>query len=158
MKIDSIKNYLNDKEKFDRIINEIYIISEHLSEEYPNYKKWFYEKQIKGCLSERRNIIFVKNDNDEIVGFSSLKKEIEEKKICTLYVKDGYRYMKISEILLKESFEYLETEKPLVTFSEDKLPLYEKIINKYNWQLFSKVNNKYKTGKVEYCFNGYLNK
>lgn len=157
VKLDTIKNYLNT-EKFDAIVDEIYILSKHLNEVYPDYKNWFYERQVKGCLIENRNIIFIKNDNDEIVGFSSLKKEKDEKKICTLYVKDSYREIGIGEILLEESFKYIETDKPLVTFSEDNYSLYEKIIKKYDWNLTQKLKDKYKIGKEEYCFNGYLNK
>lgn len=158
MEIDTIKNYLVQLEEFDKIIDEIYIMSESLNETYPNYKNWFYEKQVKGCYNESRNIIFIKNDKNEIVGFASLKKEIDEKKLCTLYVKSDYRKMGNCKYLLEEAFKYLGTSKPLVTFSKDNYHLFQRIIEKYNWKLTEKLKNKYQLDKTEYCFNGYLDK
>ena len=41
MIIDNIKNYLQDDKtnEFTSIINEIYLMTEHLNLTYPNYKK-----------------------------------------------------------------------------------------------------------------------
>lgn len=157
MKIDLISNYLKEIEKFRNIVDKIYFISKDLGEIYPNYKNWFYEKHVVGCYNKTREIIFMKNDKSEVIGFASLKKELAEKKICTIYVKEGYRKKGVSKYLLEKSFEILETNKPLVTFSENNLELYRGIIKKYNWELVEIVFNKYQLGNREYCYNGYLN-
>lgn len=49
MKIEKITDYI-DTEKLDKIVREIYEFTSHLSEYYPNYKNWFYHKQIKESL------------------------------------------------------------------------------------------------------------
>ena len=51
---------------------------------------------------------------------------------------------------------FLETTKPLVTFTEDKLPMFEKIVTKYNWELTEIVDGIYNDGIREFCFNGQL--
>ena len=157
--IDSIINYLDQsKEKeFYNITKEIYLMTEYLNEIYPEYKKWFYNKQLKGCIAHKRNIIFIRNNKGRIIAISSLKKE-EEKKICTFFVDNEYRKQGIGDILIEESLNYLETTKPLITINEDKLPMFQKIIEKYNWQLNEILSGIYIDGIREFCFNGHLSK
>ena len=160
MIIDDIKNYLSEdkKEEFMKIINEVYGMTEHLNSTYPGYKEWFFDKQVKGCYTPSRDIIFVKSEIGEIAGISCLKKDDEEKKICTLFVNPNYRMRGIASLLLEESMKFLETTKPLVTFTEDKLDMFAKIIEKYDWQLTEIVDGVYNEGVREFCFNGQLSK
>lgn len=153
MILDSIKNYLFDDAEDVKIINEIYSIVEHINEDYPRYKEWFYNKQVNGCFSRFRDILFIKNENSKIIGVSFLKMEDNERKICTLYVCEEYRKKGVGTMLLEESFNILGTKKPIITFNEDKLFMFEKIIIKYNWKLTKIVDSLYKDGIKEYCFN-----
>ena len=156
-KIESIKNYI-ETEEFLSLADQIYNLTKHLNNSYPNYKDWFYNKQLKESLSPNRNILFVRNKNNQVVGVASLKNTKEEKKLCTLYIKKEYRNQKITTELIKESFEYLETTRPLITFSENKLSMFENIINKYNWELIQIEENIYTNDNREYCYNGRLSK
>ena len=160
MTIDDIKNYLSEdkKDEFIRIINEVYEMTEHLNSTYPGYKEWFFGKQVKGCRTPSRNIIFIKSETGELAGISCLKKDEEEKKICTLFVNPDYRIHGIASLLLEESMKFLETTKPLVTFTKDKLDMFAKIIKKYEWQLTEIVEGIYNNGVREFCFNGQLTK
>ena len=87
-----------------------------------------------------------------------MKKDDEECKICTLYVNPNYRMSGVGSLLLEESIKFLETTKPLITFTEDKLPMFAKIIEKYNWELTEIVDGIYNKGIREFCFNGQLSK
>lgn len=158
MKIDNIKNYISEAnhENFMKLADEIYGLTIHLNGTYPGYKEWFYDKQIKGCLTPNRNIIFIKNEEGKIIALSCLKKDEEEKKICTLFVSDEYRKQGLGSLLFEESMKFLETTKPLVTFTEDKLPMFEKMVTKYNWELTEIVDGIYNNGIREFCFNGQL--
>ncbi|MGN1358467.1 MAG: hypothetical protein ACI4WU_03760 [Bacilli bacterium] len=60
--------------------------------------------------------------------------------------------------MLEESIKWLGTTKPLVTFSEYKMPMFSKFIIKYNWQLTEVVEGLYKHNKKELCFNGTITK
>lgn len=158
MKIDNIKNYISEtnQESFMKLADEIYELTIHLNGTYPGYKEWFYDKQIKECLTPNRNIIFVKNEDGKIIALSCLKKDDEEKKICTLFVSDEYRKQGLGSLLFEESMKFLETTKPLVTLTEDKLPMFEKNVTKYNWELTEIVDGIYNDGIREFCFNGQL--
>lgn len=154
--IDNICNYINSELKFSKISKEIYQLTKHLNKIYPEYKEWYYNKQIKGCLDLNRNIIFIRNNEDNIIGISSLKKTEEEKKICTLFILEAYRNKGIKKILLEKSFEYLETEKPLITISEENLDIFKNTIKEYNWKLVEIIDGIYKSNNREFCFNGKL--
>lgn len=154
-KINYLNNYVN-KQEFFKIVDELYEITAHLETNYPNYKKWFYNTHIKGCILGNRNTIFITYKN-KIVGLVNLKKE-EEVKISTIYVLEEYRNKNISNILLAYSLKYLETTTPFITINKNKLFMFDNIIKKYNWQLTEIVKNYYKDNSIEYCFNGRLSK
>lgn len=156
-KIDNICKYIKDKKEFMQVAEEIYSLTEHLNKNYPDYKNWFYNKQIRGCLDLNRNIIIIRNKEGKIIGISSLKKD-NEKKICTLFVLEPYRNKVIKTLLLQESFLYLETKMPLITISEENINLFQKTIDKYHWQLTEVVEGIYINNNKEYCFNGRLSK
>lgn len=160
MKVDTIKNYLveDKKEDFFKIVNEIYTITEHLNKTYPGYREWFFDKQVKGCYTPNRNIIFVENEKGNIIGICCLKKDDEERKICTLFVDSNHRMQGIGTILLEEAIKFLGTTKPLITFTEDKISIFVKIIEKYDWQLTEIVDGAYNENNREFCFNGQLTK
>ena len=156
MKIDNLNSYQNNPNIFDKIVDKIYEISKHLNKSYPNYEKWFYETHIAGCKENKRDIIFVTNEQEQIVAISCLKKHKEEKKICTLLVLEKYRKQGVSDLILKASFKYLGTTKPLITISEDNVSSFEKIISKFEWELCEVVDGIYCDNKKEFCFNGKI--
>lgn len=124
-----ISSILNEK-----IIDGIYELTKEIENYYPDYKKWFYNKQTKEL---NRKTIYIKKDN-KIIGIVNLKKD--ENKLCTIFIHKDYRNMGISKILLDETFKYLETFKPYLTCNEKNLIFLNPIIKKYNWK---------KTGKLE---------
>ena len=89
-------------------------------------------------------------DGFEIVGISILKNDLE-KKLCTFMVNPEYRKKGYSKLLLEDSFEYLKTEKPIITIPEFRLDEFSSIINEYEWEKSSVINN-YFSKEVE--FNG----
>ena len=72
-------------EVIKKLIDEVLIISMQVKNDYPDYKTWFLTKQVSGLYDNTRNIIVAHIDG-KLVGFTSLKKTEEERKICTLYV------------------------------------------------------------------------
>ena len=80
----------------------------------------------------------------------------KEKKICTLYVKPGFRFNRIGTNLLKMAFEQLGTSKPLITISDDKLYELKRFILNNNWEISEKLGNFYCYDHNEYVFNGTM--
>ena len=156
--IESLKDYIHNKEVFIDLADKIYMLTYFISKDYKNYKTWYYNKQLKGLLTEDRNILFTRNPNnkEEIIAMTSLKKSSEEQKLCTIYVKETFRKLGLGTKLLEESMKILETTKPLITFASEKYEMFKPFIDKYNWNLTETVNNLYNNSSLELCFNGSI--
>ena len=139
---------MTDK-NFSKAVNEIYLLTDYNKSQYPEYYKWFFSKNIPRVINKTGEIIFYL-DGFEIVGISVLKNDLE-KKLCTFMVNPEYRKKGYSKLLLEDSFEYLKTEKPIITIPEFRLDEFSSIINEYEWEKSSVINN-YFSKEVE--FNG----
>lgn len=158
IEIDDIQELISkgySPEKLQKILNDVLILSLQVKDDYPDYKNWFITKQIPGIYDNTRNIIIAHIDG-RIVGFASLKKTQEEKKICTFYVEKSFRRNKIGTLLMEKIVNYLEEEKPLITIPMDKLNEFIKISNKYNWEITDIKENLYRTTTPEVIVNGLI--
>ena len=97
MKIDNIKNYISEtnQESFMKLADEIYELTIHLNGTYPGYKEWFYDKQIKGCLTPNRNIIFIKNEEGKKISSVS---QLHKKDVVSLHYLDGFADALIKDV------------------------------------------------------------
>lgn len=144
----------------------LYNYLKDLNDSYPDFKEWFYDKVLKGILVEnnKREIIIalskLENENVEkkyiITGIAILKKTNDEKKICTFRIHEDYRNLGIGKSLFEECFEYLETNKPIITISGDRKEMFEPLIKQFEFTLEQELKDYYKKGSVEYVYNGTL--
>ena len=127
-----------------------------LRELYPCFDSWIAEKVVPGLNDGTRDII-VSITNNLISGFAIIKKERNEKKLCCLRVLEEYqnRYG-IGDKLFRRSFELLDTDKPLLSISEDMLPRYEKLFTHYGFAIEGVYPEYYRPKKTEFCYNGEL--
>lgn len=142
-------------EVVENLIHQVLTLSMQVKTEYPEYKNWFLTTQAPGIYDGTRNII-IAHIKDRIVGFVSLKKTAEEKKICTFYVEKKFRKNKIGTILVEKAIEYLGTEKPLITIPLNKLNEFTRIGEKYNWEISDIKENLYRLNNPEVIVNGEL--
>lgn len=142
-------------ELIQNILNDILILSMQVKDDYPNYKNWYQTIQVPGLYDGTRNII-IAHIADKIVGFVSLKKTPNEKKICTFYVDKSFRRNQIGMLLATKAVEYLEEDKPLITIPMDKLNDFTKIANKYGWEISDIKENLYRTTTPEVIVNGEI--
>jgi len=161
--IECLKNYVGtvSKEEFMELATKIYMITDFICEDYPKHREWYFTKQLPLTVnSDERNIFFVRNpeNNNEIISMACLKKDDEEKKICTLYVSEKCRGLGIGKAIIEESMRWLNTTKPLITIADYKLKMFEPIIRKYGWELTEVVSGLYNDRSKELCFNGSLTK
>lgn len=145
------------QEVIESLIQQVLEYSLLVKNDYEGYKSWYITKQIPGIYDNTRNII-IAHIKDKIVGFVSLKKTPEEKKICTFYVEKSFRKNKIGTILVEKAIDYLEEEKPLITIPMNKLQEFTKIGEKYNWEITDIRENLYRTTYPEVIVNGDLEK
>ncbi len=156
--VESLKDYIDkiSEEELRQLATKIYNLTKFIGNDYLKYQEWFFNKQLPETLNNsKRNILFVQ-DNSKIIAVSCLKKDSQEKKICTLYVTPSYRRKGIGSILLIKAMEWLETTKPYITIRDYKLKMFKPFLQKYNWELTEiiQVNSKEK----EFCYNGVLKK
>lgn len=117
---------------------------------YPEFKKWYMEKVIPSLPTDDREVIF-EYRNSEVAGMAIIKKS--ENKLCTLKVMEKYKNKGIGLKLFEKSFNALNTRKPFLTVSEEKLIEFKTIFEHYNFQCTSVHNNLYRKNKKEYFFN-----
>lgn len=157
IKLQTLSSFKNNYKKFSKLAHEAYIITDSLCREYPNYFEWYWTKELPRVLNNKGEIIIC-TINNNVVGVAFLKKDNTERKICTLLVIEKYRGKHIATKILEKSFEYLGTTKPLATIAEYKFPMYEKIIQKYNWKLTQKIGKgHYNNISGELVYNGKIN-
>lgn len=144
---------MKDK-NFSKAVNEIYLLTDYNKLQYPDYFKWYYQKNIPRIISGNGEAIFYL-DGFQIVGLSILKKDKEESKICTLLINEDYRKKGYSNIILEDSFDFLETQKPLITISKNRINEFSKIIEAYGWTA-SEITDEYYTPEI--VFNKSLKK
>ena len=119
---------------------------------YPDFKNWYYSKVVPDLLLKNRSLLVEKRQNN-IAGIAIIKNTIQEKKLCTLKIIDQYQNRGIGLKLFEKTFEELETTKPYLTVSEEKMVEFKKIFNYYNFELTSVKKDLYRAGKVEFIFN-----
>lgn len=141
------------QEMVEKLIQQVLILSLKVKQDYPDYKSWFLTTQVPGLYDNTRNII-IAHIKDKIVGFISLKKTKEEKKICTFYVEKNFRRNKIGTILVERAINYLEDEKPLITIPFNKLNEFTRIGEKLSWEITDIRENMYRADIPEVIVNG----
>lgn len=124
---------------FSKAVNEIYLLTDYNHQQYQNYLQWYYGKSIPRVINKAGEIIFYL-DGLTVAGLAILKKDLEEAKICTLLINEEYRKKGYSRELLESSFEYLGTDKPLITIPSKRLDEFQKIIAAYDWKESVRTN------------------
>ena len=135
-----VLSQMSDK-NFSKTVAAIYMQTAYNHEQYPGYLKWFYTVNLPRIFKGEGDIIFYL-DGLEVVSLSILK-NTDEKKICTLLVNEDYRKKGYSKQILEDSFEYLQTETPLITIPTKRLEEFDKIIDAYHWSESSRTDEYY---------------
>ncbi len=135
-----VLSQMSDK-NFSKAVLAIYLQTTYNNDQYPEYLKWFYTVNLPRILKGKGDIIFYL-DGLEVVSLATLK-NTDEKKICTLLVNEDYRKKGYSKQILEDSFEYLQTDTPLITIPTKRLDEFNKIIDAYNWKETSRTDEYY---------------
>ena len=122
-----------NRKNFSKATNEIYLLTDYNHKQYQEYLKWYYTKNIPRVLNGTGEIIFYL-DGLTVAGLAILKKDPDEAKICTLMINEEYRKKGYSKELLESSFDYLGTDKPLITIPSNRIEEFNKIIEFYDWK------------------------
>lgn len=142
------------KETINSIFVRIRNILADLEFCYPFFSTWLEKVFDELCQSDRRKILLCVEENCfNIFGVAILKNDINEKKICTLRVLNGYQKRGIGTALLKRSIKELNDPFPLITVPGFLMNSFKPFLKKNGFVLKDKVKSLYKKGLYEYFFN-----
>lgn len=123
-----------------------------LSTSYPQIGRWFNTKVVPGVWNGTRHIVRIERDG-QLIAVGIAKKEGNEHKICTIRVAPAYEGKGFGIRVLNSLMEWLDTNLPLATVSEENMPCFERIFARYGFMLTSVENGLYRPGKLEFVFN-----
>lgn len=160
------KQLLESIEFKEQLRNKIDNLLKDLKQTYPDIESWYMNTVIsdmKKYPGKRAIIVSISKNNIsnlkyEISGIAILKKTKEEKKICTFRIDKKYQNNGIGKLLFEECFKFLETDKPLFTVPREKKEVFQKYIEKFNFEPSQSLSNYYAAGSAEYVYNGCLPK
>lgn len=129
-------------------------ISDSITPYYPNGAEWLSTKVFS---DDSNRLLLISQLPDGLVnGFSILKNEDSEKKVCTLFVSPDFRGKGVGNALLGRSLDLLECDKPLITVSDDLLLSFIPLFSRYGFENTESYTDRYRDGHIEYSFNGVL--
>jgi ribosomal protein S18 acetylase RimI-like enzyme len=144
-------------------------LTKEIGKTYPGHQKWLDTTFTEGLWNGTRGYSFAVDFNNKILfpygssldrvstyklaGCSLLKNTPEEKKICCLFIDPYYRQRGIASQLIRNSFNILQTDRPLITVSENNLPMLEPLLKKFQFELTSVQESVYRHGVKEYYYN-----
>ncbi|MEX5686642.1 GNAT family N-acetyltransferase [Pseudomonas silesiensis] len=119
---------------------------------YPGFKSWLYFTFRAGMINNQRKII-VAHHNGEVAGLSLIKKNLEEKKICTFYVRPEFRGCGLGGELMSESLRILDHNDIGITVSEERNDELYPLLNSSGFTVVSKKSDYYRSGKAEIFYS-----
>lgn len=141
-----LSDFRSQRTLFSRLVFETYQLIDFIGKDYEHLCEWYWGKAVPWIFSGKMEF-FLALDCEKVIGVLIAKKEEKERKICTLFIDPKYSNNGIATHLINESFEFLGTRKPIITFSEYKLDQFTPILQKYGWQIDEK---RYKNFTKQY--------
>ena len=155
MKMKIVKVSEMDRITKEKYIKEVKFFLKDLNLEYPLHDIW-YEKMIQSMEEKFDREILLALENEFLLGTAVLKKSVDEKKICTLRVKPYFQKKGIGKQLVLKSLEFLETDKPIITVSQQKNHEFKKLLDFYGFNLEAIYWGKYLNNSCVFIYNGIL--
>lgn len=141
-----ISDFKCDRAFFSKLVYQTYSLIDCIGKDYEHLCEWYWSKAVPWIFSNQMEF-FLALDGERVIAVLIAKREKEERKICTLFVSPEYSHKGIATHLINDSFKFLETTTPIITFSEYKLHHFIPIIQKYKWRIdkkkFKEFNKQY---------------
>ena len=152
-KIEKLSDFVGES-NYEELANQIYFVTDHLRQDYPKHREWFFEKHLPG-IGKDREALFVRMHNN-VYGVAFLKNSADEKKICTFYIAEHGRNMGVGNAMMREIIEYLGTSAPIITMPGHKVQYFLHFIHVHNWKICQILRDFYVKNQDEVVFNGDL--
>lgn len=157
MDIDILQSY-NYKPEHQIYYDQVLDLTHTIGGTYPGHKQWLNDKFMQGLKKGDGRAYCFAVAGRRLTGVSLLKNTAAEKKICCLFVLPDYRRMGIASKLIQSSFEILNTQKPLMTVSNNNLEQLQPLLKHFGFELSRTQTGAYRPDLEEYFYNEhYLN-
>lgn len=123
-----------------------------LSYDYPDVERWFYSKVVPGLRVGHRTLFRVER-HGQLVGLGIAKNELDERKICTVRVAPSHMGRGIGVRIFDGLLQWLDVDRPHLTVSARKLPIFERIFDYYGFTITSVREGLYVPGARELGYN-----
>ena len=123
-----------------------------LSEDYPGIDRWYVQKVVPGLRSGARTLLRIERDGD-LVGLGIAKNEPDERKICTVRVAPTYAGRGVGVRIFDSLLRWLDCDRPHLTVSSTKLPLFQRIFDYYGFLETSIYDGRYQPDVQELGYN-----
>ena len=127
-----------------------------LSWEYPKFWAWYEGLFFSNAELKCNREIIICESHFQLAGISILKRDLDEKKICTFRVDKNFQKQGIGTKLMQLSFEWLDCDTPLITVQRGKVHEFQKLFDYYNFQMEEQHRNYYHLFSTEVAYNGTL--
>lgn len=125
-----------------------------LSSDYPGIDRWYIEKVVQGEFVGTRHVFRIERE-DRLVALGIAKDEGGEKKICTVRVHPCYIGRGLGVRVFDHLLNWLQTDRPVLTVSERKLPQFQRLFDHYGFVITSVTPNQYRRGVSELAYNEF---
>ncbi len=120
---------------------------------YPDFGHWYTNQVMPGVLVGS-DALLVAREGQRVVGVALGKKGKETKLRCVRVLPE-YQSTGLGIKLIDRMLDVLECDKPHCTVAEEMLHLYSRpFVNRYGFSLDHVAKGMYRSGKLEYVFNG----
>lgn len=125
-----------------------------LSSDYPGIDKWYLNKVVPGIRSGTRFLYTVQRDH-RLVGLGIAKAE-DELKLCTVRVAPDYVGRGIGIRVFDGLLTWLGTDRPHLSVTDYRKPMFDKIFDWYGFEQTSKVLGVYTPHSAEFGYNNVI--
>lgn len=123
-----------------------------LSEDYPGIDIWYRSKVVPGLRDGSRTLLRIEREGT-LVGLGIGKKDNEERKICTVRVAPSHAGRGIGVRIFDGLLKWLDHDRPHLTVTDSKLPLFERIFDYYGFDMTSAAQGRYVPHACELGYN-----
>lgn len=147
-----MNSIVNTSTSYTYAVPHVLHFLKQLSSEYPDIDNWFIQRVIPGLADGTRKL-FIRWNEGNIIALGIAKKTFTERKICTVRVAKDYEHMGIGIHIFREAMNWLETDKPLLSVSEQNLNKFQRIFTHFGFQHTSSVVGIYRPNSTELFYN-----
>lgn len=122
---------------------------------YPGFSVWYWSKVLPGLLRGTRHILR-QGTLDRPSGIAILKRDVDENKICTLWVANADRGRGVGRELIEEAISWMGDEHPLFTVPAERYEEFRPLMERLRFKETARLQSVYRPGVVEHIYNSRL--